>query len=261
MSIPNSLSIPSLPLWQPVLSRFRCVWLFATLWTAAHQVPLSMGFSRQIYWSELQCPPPDNHKGTEYLESWRLYLSLSQCLQKGKTFSRSNLMPVGTGIKSSPVVLETVAVTLGRDRMHVQRSHLCHNAQKHGTPSVSWIENKESGSGWVPCRRGEPFTTFFLFVSFHVLLIQELCRNSMIIHVAPSVNPYLTQSEAVLRHGSRILLYSSPWWLSGNESASSERGLASIPGPERSPGGGNSNTLQYSCLGNSLDRSLVGYSP
>ena len=29
-----------------------------TLWTAAHQAPLSMGFSRQEYWSELLCPPP-----------------------------------------------------------------------------------------------------------------------------------------------------------------------------------------------------------
>ena len=30
----------------------------ATLWTVAHQTPLSMGFSRQEYWSGLLCPPP-----------------------------------------------------------------------------------------------------------------------------------------------------------------------------------------------------------
>ena len=29
-----------------------------TPWTAAHQAPLSMGFSRQGYWSGLPCPPP-----------------------------------------------------------------------------------------------------------------------------------------------------------------------------------------------------------
>ena len=29
-----------------------------TLWTVAHQAPLSMGFSRQEYWSGLPCPPP-----------------------------------------------------------------------------------------------------------------------------------------------------------------------------------------------------------
>ena len=36
----------------------------------------------------------------------------------------------------------------------------------------------------------------------------------------------------------------------------------SIPGWRRSPGEGNSNPLQYSCLGNPMDRgSLAGYSP
>ena len=35
-----------------------CVLLFATPWTVAHQTPLSMGFSRQEYWSGLPCPPP-----------------------------------------------------------------------------------------------------------------------------------------------------------------------------------------------------------
>ena len=29
-----------------------------TSWTVAHQTPLSMGFSRQEYWSGLPCPPP-----------------------------------------------------------------------------------------------------------------------------------------------------------------------------------------------------------
>ena len=41
-----------------VLSRFSCVRLFATPWTVALQAPLSMGFSRQEYWSGLPCPPP-----------------------------------------------------------------------------------------------------------------------------------------------------------------------------------------------------------
>ena len=30
----------------------------ATLWTIAYQAPVSMGFSRQEYWSGLPCPPP-----------------------------------------------------------------------------------------------------------------------------------------------------------------------------------------------------------
>ena len=34
------------------------VWLFATPWTVAYQAPLSMGFSRREYWSELPFPSP-----------------------------------------------------------------------------------------------------------------------------------------------------------------------------------------------------------
>ena len=30
----------------------------ATPWAVAHQAPLSVGFSRQVYWSGLLCPPP-----------------------------------------------------------------------------------------------------------------------------------------------------------------------------------------------------------
>ena len=41
-----------------VLSRFSHVQLFATPWTIARQAPLSIGFSRQEYWSEVPCPPP-----------------------------------------------------------------------------------------------------------------------------------------------------------------------------------------------------------
>ena len=41
-----------------VLSRFSCVQLCTTLWTVACQAPLSMGFSRQEYWSRLPCLPP-----------------------------------------------------------------------------------------------------------------------------------------------------------------------------------------------------------
>ena len=41
-----------------MLSPFSHVQLFATPWTVACQVPLSMGFSRQEYWSGLPCPLP-----------------------------------------------------------------------------------------------------------------------------------------------------------------------------------------------------------
>ena len=55
-----------------------------------------------------------------------------------------------------------------------------------------------------------------------------------------------------------------PWWHSGEESGpvqeEQETWLRSL-GWEGSPGGGNDNLTQYSCLENSVDRGFVGYSP
>ena len=41
-----------------MLNRFSDVQVFVTLWSVAHQAPLSMGFSRQEYWSGWLFPPP-----------------------------------------------------------------------------------------------------------------------------------------------------------------------------------------------------------
>ena len=40
-----------------MLGCFSCVWLFVTPWIITHQAPLSMGFSRQEYWSGFPYPP------------------------------------------------------------------------------------------------------------------------------------------------------------------------------------------------------------
>ena len=40
-----------------VLSCFNRIRLFVTLWAVGHHAPLSMGFSRQEYWSGLPLPP------------------------------------------------------------------------------------------------------------------------------------------------------------------------------------------------------------
>ena len=41
-----------------LFNHFIHVQLFATPWTVAHQALLSMGYSRQEYWSGLPCSPP-----------------------------------------------------------------------------------------------------------------------------------------------------------------------------------------------------------
>ena len=42
--------------WKVKVKSLSRVWLFATPWTVAYQAPLSMGFSRQEYWSGLPLP-------------------------------------------------------------------------------------------------------------------------------------------------------------------------------------------------------------
>ena len=42
----------------PVCACVQSLQSCVTLWTVACQAPLSMGFSRQEYWSGLPCPPP-----------------------------------------------------------------------------------------------------------------------------------------------------------------------------------------------------------
>ena len=41
--------------WKVKVKSLSCLRLFATPWTAAYQAPLSMGFSRQEYWSGCHC--------------------------------------------------------------------------------------------------------------------------------------------------------------------------------------------------------------
>ena len=58
LSLKNLTILKSTLAWHGGMCVLRCDWLFATPWTVAHQAPLSMGFSRQEYWSGLPFPPP-----------------------------------------------------------------------------------------------------------------------------------------------------------------------------------------------------------
>ena len=78
-----------------LLSPFSPVWLFATLWTIALQVPLFWGFSRQEYWSGFPFPPAGDIPNPGTCISWigrlTLYLwvtskdQLSNCVHVIKT--------------------------------------------------------------------------------------------------------------------------------------------------------------------------------
>ena len=60
IKVMKTIIIAGMCMYTYVPSHFSCVWLFVTLRTVACQAPLSMGFSRQEYWSGLACPFPGN---------------------------------------------------------------------------------------------------------------------------------------------------------------------------------------------------------
>ena len=63
-------------------------------------------------------------------------------------------------------------------------------------------------------------------------------------------NVYVLQRDLYIS----IYEYGLPSWLDGKESTCHAGGTDLIPGSGRHPGEANGNPLQFSCLGNSLDR-------
>ena len=84
-----------------------------TLWTIAHQAPLSMGFFRQKYWSGLSCPPPGDLSppGTEPA-------SLESPALIGRFFT-TNIPKLGfpgsSAVKNPPAMQEMRVQSLGQE--------------------------------------------------------------------------------------------------------------------------------------------------
>ena len=62
-----------------------CLPLFATLWTITYQDPLSMGFSRQEYWSGVPLPSPDDQP-RQHIKNQRHYFTNKVHLVKAMVF-------------------------------------------------------------------------------------------------------------------------------------------------------------------------------
>jgi len=73
----------------------------ATPWTAAHQAPPSMGFSRQEYWSGLPLPPPI------------LYIVVYILSSSSSVYMGASL--IAQLVKNSPSMQETPVRFLGQE--------------------------------------------------------------------------------------------------------------------------------------------------
>ena len=128
------------------------VQLFATPWTAAHQGPLSTGFSRQQYWSRLPSPTPGDvaHLGIEpmspvslvlageFLTHWvtweaslytlnNLKLYLWRILQKKLILQED--FPGGPVVKNPPANTEDTGSIPGPGRSDMLRGNQAHVPQ------------------------------------------------------------------------------------------------------------------------------------
>jgi len=70
--------------WKVKVKSLSHVWLFATPWTAAHQAPLSMGFSRQECWSGVPLPSPNSTHRYHQMFNTEMRLIISFAAQDGE---------------------------------------------------------------------------------------------------------------------------------------------------------------------------------
>ena len=93
-----------------------------------------------------------------------------------------------------------------------------------------------------------PPKTFFLFgyrIESHLHNLESSVNYCSCFSHPPSAQTSLQQF---------ILLFRVLCWLSGKQSSANAGDVGSIPGSGKSPGEGNGNPFQYSCLGNPRDR-------
>ena len=65
--------------WKVKVKSLSPVQLLATPWTAAHQAPQFMGFSRQEYWSGVPLPSPKLHTSTLWMWLFLIFSNYLAC--------------------------------------------------------------------------------------------------------------------------------------------------------------------------------------
>ena len=107
------------------------VQLLATPWTVAHQAPLSMGFSRQEYWSGLPCPPPGGLPDPEIKPR-------SPALQPDSLPSEPPGKPKNTGV-GNPSLLQGIFLHRNRTRVSCIAGKFFYQLSYQGSPEVYYM--------------------------------------------------------------------------------------------------------------------------
>ena len=107
-----------------------------TPWTVAHRAPLSMGFSRQEYWSGLPCPSPGDlpNPGVE---------SRSPALQVDSLLSETLGKPKNTGVGSLSLLQGIVPTwESNRDLLHCR--WILNQLSYQGSPYKTGVDKSEA---------------------------------------------------------------------------------------------------------------------
>ena len=239
-----------LNIYMYMLSCFSHVWVFATLWTMACQAPLSMGFSRREYWSELPCPPPGDLPNPGITAAslaspalaggfWSLVPPrIHMCL----LIENYLLIENWTHVSCVSCIASRFSITEPPGSPTCVYIYVCAythtgDVRDAGLIPGSW---RSPGGG-----QGNP--------------LQYSClKNPMDRGAWQAIGHRVTRSQIRLKwlsmHACIYIYLGLPWWLSAKGSTCWCRDVGSTPGSGRSPGEGNGNPLQYSCLENPMDR-------
>ena len=134
----STVSLATVQLCCAVLCLVRqSCWLFVTPWTVARQAPLSMGFSRQEYWSGLPCPPPGD------LPNPAIELRSSE-LQADSLPPEPPGKPKNTGV-GSPSLFQGIFLTqeLNRGLLHCRQ--ILYQLSSQGSPKAALFNSKWIG--------------------------------------------------------------------------------------------------------------------
>ena len=239
-------------------------------WIVVHQAPLSMGFSRQEYWSGLPCPPPGEHPnpGIKPRSPALQDLSHQGSPRIACPFSRGPSWP-RSQIRVSCITGRFLTSWTTRDapflHTHAVKVQLWSCSLFQTLPQISKYHEESRRSSVVTqscptlCK---PVHCSLPGSSVHGILQKRTLSGLPF----PSSQLRDWTQSPTLQAGSLpfeppwhvyiIIIKSTniniglPWWISGKESTYQCR----RHNAGRSPGEGNSSSFEYSCLGNPRDK-------
>ena len=150
-TLPHSVPQLEIPSFVPLIGSWVVLWLvtqhvqlFMTLWTVAHQVPLSMGFSRQEYWNGLPCPSPEDFPNPEIEPR-------SPAWQERSLPSEPPGMPKNTGVGSSSL-LQGIFLTQKSNQSLLHCRQILYQLSYQGSPNrfLSKCKWLHVGSAFLP---------------------------------------------------------------------------------------------------------------